>query len=98
MSKDDNPLTETVVTSAGVGALASVSKLKDPGYNSPTEHSMLIDDQPAAVINENSKKVDKEKEKPKRNINVQAAYLHVLGDLLNSIGVVLASGLIYAWP
>lgn len=98
VSKDENPLTETVVTSAGVGALASVSKLKDPGYNSPTENSMLIDNQPAVAVPENSKKVNKEKEQPKRNINVQAAYLHVLGDLLNSLGVVVASGLIYAWP
>lgn len=29
---------------------------------------------------------------------MQAAYLHVLGDLLNSVGVLLASGVIYIWP
>ena len=39
----------------------------------------------------------KEKETAE-NINVTAARLHVLGDLLNSIGVVTASALIYAWP
>lgn len=44
------------------------------------------------------KTVDKEAAQKKRNINVQAAYLHVLGDLLNSVGVVLASACIYAWP
>jgi zinc transporter 2 len=32
------------------------------------------------------------------NMNVHAAYLHILGDLLNSIGVVTASALIYADP
>lgn len=37
-------------------------------------------------------------EKKRRNINVQAAYLHILGDLLNSFGVVLASTCIYIWP
>ena len=34
----------------------------------------------------------------KRNLNVEAAYLHVLGDLLNSIGVILASTIILIWP
>jgi zinc transporter 2 len=37
-------------------------------------------------------------EKKRRNINVQAAYLHILGDLLNSFGVVIASTCIYIWP
>jgi len=36
--------------------------------------------------------------KKRRNINVQAAYLHILGDLLNSFGVVIASALIYWKP
>ena len=34
----------------------------------------------------------------KRNLNVEAAYLHVLGDLLNSIGVILAATIILIWP
>ena len=34
----------------------------------------------------------------KRNINVQAAYLHVLGDMLNSIGVIVAATVILIWP
>jgi len=29
--------------------------------------------------------------KAKRNLNVQAAYLHILGDIINSIGVIIAS-------
>jgi zinc transporter 2 len=32
---------------------------------------------------------------PKRNLNVEAAYLHILGDVLNSVGVIIASALIY---
>lgn len=31
----------------------------------------------------------------KRNLNVEAAYLHILGDVLNSVGVIIASALIY---
>ena len=34
----------------------------------------------------------------KRNLNVEAAYLHVLGDLMNSIGVIIASRTILIWP
>ncbi|EOA23340.1 hypothetical protein CARUB_v10019420mg [Capsella rubella] len=39
-------------------------------------------------------------EKPKegRNINVQGAYLHVLGDLIQSIGVMIGGGLIWYEP
>ena len=37
-------------------------------------------------------------ESEEKNINVHAAYLHVLGDLLNSVGVVTAASLIYAFP
>ena len=38
------------------------------------------------------------KKKKQRNLNVEAAYLHVLGDLLNSIGVILAATIILIWP
>jgi len=34
-------------------------------------------------------------QKPKRNLNVEAAYLHILGDIINSVGVLIASLLIY---
>jgi solute carrier family 30 (zinc transporter), member 2 len=40
----------------------------------------------------------KEKKTEMRNINEQAAYLHILGDLLNSAGVVIASVCIYINP
>lgn len=36
--------------------------------------------------------------KAKRNLNVEAAYLHVLGDLMNSIGVIIAATIILIWP
>ena len=34
----------------------------------------------------------------KRNLNLDAAALHILGDLLNSVGVIFASIIIYVWP
>jgi Co/Zn/Cd efflux system component len=33
-----------------------------------------------------------------QNINVDAAYLHVLGDLLMSVGVTIAATIIYFFP
>jgi len=39
--------------------------------------------------------VNKEK---KRNLNVEAAYLHILGDVLNSIGVIFAAAVILLFP
>jgi zinc transporter 2 len=35
---------------------------------------------------------------PQENINVQGAYLHVLGDLVQSVGVMIAGGLIWFNP
>ena len=34
----------------------------------------------------------------KKNLNIEAAHLHILGDLLNSVGVIIASGIILIWP
>ena len=45
-----------------------------------------------------TKKETKTKKKNERNLNVQAAYLHVLGDMLNSIGVIISAGIIMIWP
>ncbi|CAN8314349.1 unnamed protein product [Cochlearia groenlandica] len=39
-----------------------------------------------------------EKEKKKRNINVQGAYLHVLGDSIQSVGVMIGGALIWYNP
>ena len=39
-----------------------------------------------------------EKPKERRNINVDAAYLHVLGDMIMSIGVIIASVIIWFEP
>mmetsp|Transcript_19433 Transcript_19433/g.34646 ORF Transcript_19433/g.34646 Transcript_19433/m.34646 type:complete len:506 (+) Transcript_19433:293-1810(+) len=38
------------------------------------------------------------KAKPTRNINVSAAYVHAIGDLIQSIGVCIAGSLIWAYP
>jgi len=45
----------------------------------------------------NQSKAAAEQEK-KKNINVDAAYLHVLGDLLMSVGVTIAATVIYFCP
>lgn len=37
-------------------------------------------------------------EKERRNINLDAAFLHALGDMFLSLGVVVASLVIYFWP
>ena len=34
----------------------------------------------------------------KNNLNIEAAYIHILGDLLNSIGVIFAAIIVYIWP
>ena len=34
----------------------------------------------------------------KKNLNIEAAYLHILGDLLNSIGVIIAAVIIFFFP
>ena len=34
----------------------------------------------------------------KSNLNVDAAVLHILGDLLNSVGVIIAATIIFFWP
>lgn len=44
---------------------------------------------------ESKRRVDVERS---TNINVTAAYLHILGDLLLSVGVVISSVVIYVWP
>eukprot|EP00057_Strongylocentrotus_purpuratus_P002271 XP_003724177.1 PREDICTED: zinc transporter 2 [Strongylocentrotus purpuratus] len=38
----------------------------------------------------------KDKKHPKKNINVRAAFIHVIGDLIQSIGVLIAAGVIKA--
>lgn len=48
-----------------------------------------------SAAEESKNKVAQEKA---QNINVTAAYLHILGDLLLSVGVVLSSIVIWYWP
>jgi zinc transporter 2 len=43
-------------------------------------------------------KKDKKKVKEHKNINVESAYLHVLGDMLMSVGVIIAATMIYFNP
>jgi zinc transporter 2 len=41
---------------------------------------------------------DSDEEAEGKNVNIQAAYLHVLGDMLMSIGVCIAATVIYFFP
>lgn len=38
------------------------------------------------------------KKKARRNINIDAAMLHVMGDCIMSIGIIVAATIIYIWP
>ena len=31
-------------------------------------------------------------------MNIDAAFLHILGDLLNSVGVIIAATIVFFWP
>lgn len=58
------------------------------GEEIASDDELMTDDQKKAT----------EKQKKVRNLNVEAAYLHVLGDMLNSIGVIISATIIYIWP
>ena len=47
---------------------------------------------------ESSVKMEKKKNSSGKNINVDAAFLHVMGDMLMSVGVIIAATIIYIWP
>ena len=47
---------------------------------------------------EHTKKKNKSESSPLRNVNLHAAYLHVLGDLLQSVGVLIAGLIIWYNP
>ena len=62
------------------------AKIKDE-----TVKESLLDDGNSALKT-------KQNEEPARNINVESAYLHVLGDMLMSVGVITAATIIYFRP
>jgi cation diffusion facilitator family transporter len=43
-------------------------------------------------------KENMDKRKGSGNINLDGAMLHILGDLLNSVGVIIAAVIIWFWP
>lgn len=65
------------------GTESQAKKIKDP-----TVKESLLNDGPTEV----------NREEPVRNINVNSAYLHVLGDMLMSVGVITAATIIYFRP
>lgn len=62
------------------------AKIKDE-----TVKESLLDDGNSALKTQQN-------EEPARNINVESAYLHVLGDMLMSVGVITAATIIYFRP
>lgn len=59
------------------------------------DHDHKHDEETPKDDKEATPKAEKKKSKPKRNLNVEAAYLHILGDVINSVGVLIASLMIY---
>ncbi|XVE73620.1 hypothetical protein DITRI_Ditri11bG0133400 [Diplodiscus trichospermus] len=59
---------------------------KDEHHHDQEDHSKLLLDKP------------KDKPKKRRNINIQGAYLHVLGDSIQSIGVMIGGAIIWWKP
>ena len=49
-------------------------------------------------ISEEAQPLNHRKNPPRSNLNIDAAFLHILGDLLNSVGVIIAALIIYFWP
>ncbi|KAI4370831.1 hypothetical protein MLD38_019136 [Melastoma candidum] len=54
--------------------------------------------QPLLGTHSGSEENPKQSQKPRRNINVQGAYLHVLGDSIQSIGVMIGGAIIWIKP
>ena len=57
-------------------------------------YSPLIDDRSELEIHVESPVDNKPKHKHHKNINVRAAFIHVIGDIIQSIGVLIASFII----
>ena len=53
------------------------------------------EDLAAMESNDDKKKKKKAKRKKEQNINVRAAFIHVIGDLFQSVGVVIAGYIIW---
>lgn len=65
-------------------------------------HCVRVEDHTEPLLTSTSegegKSEGKDKQKKKRNINVQGAYLHVLGDSVQSIGVMIGGAIIWYKP
>ncbi|XWS76808.1 hypothetical protein CRYUN_Cryun01aG0209100 [Craigia yunnanensis] len=73
------------------------SKTEHHHYHDDAEHTK--DEHQDAHENQSEPLLDKPKDKSKkRNINVQGAYLHVLGDSIQSIGVMIGGAIIWYNP
>jgi zinc transporter 2 len=70
----------------------------DHCHNEPfTSESSLTGDE-EALIRQNSNVIPIEDTTEPTNINITSATLHVIGDLVFSIGVLIAAGVIWIWP
>ncbi|OMO79912.1 Cation efflux protein [Corchorus capsularis] len=73
----------------------------DHGSNSKPDienHHSHEDDLTVPLVNSDSKSGTKATRKKQRNINVQGAYLHVLGDSIQSVGVMIGGAIIWYKP
>ena len=61
------------------------------GHDHAHDHAHEIRSE--SEVSANTQKDDKGK-----NLNVEAAFLHILGDLLNSVGVIIAATIVFIWP
>ena len=57
--------------------------------------SLLHSQEDLAADDDKKKKKKKTKRKKEQNINVRAAFIHVIGDLFQSVGVVIAGYIIW---
>mmetsp|Transcript_21400 Transcript_21400/g.26333 ORF Transcript_21400/g.26333 Transcript_21400/m.26333 type:complete len:323 (-) Transcript_21400:276-1244(-) len=63
------------------------------------EHSHSHDDHHHAHQHNHDHDHEHSHEAPaRRNLNIDAAFLHILGDLLNSVGVIIAATIVFFWP
>ena len=86
----DDPVTIHDIPEHVDGTPSLAKKIKDP----TVKESLLNDGAPKNNHNHNHNQADE----PGRNINVDSAYLHVLGDMLMSVGVIIAATIIYFRP
>ncbi len=92
-----------------MGLFFNLIQMKILHQDDPVTIHDIPDDSASAKIKDDTVKVSllddgnsasktQQNDEPARNINVESAYLHVLGDMLMSVGVITAATIIYFRP